>query len=74
MTEILPPTRLRAGDVIHYQGQPCRVLRVNDCSALVAIPQPPRQFTTRWGKTIRLQPGPLLVRISPNAETPILSR
>ncbi len=75
MTEIfLPRPRLHSGDVIEYQGQPCRVLRVNDCSALVEVPRPAREFETRFGKRVRLQPKPALVRISPHSPSPILNR
>jgi hypothetical protein len=70
----MTPFRLRPGDLIQFDGQPCRVLRVNDCSALVEVPRPPRQFTTRFGVTVHLQPSPALVRISPYSETPILNR
>ena len=68
------PYRLRAGDVIRYEGKPCRVVRVNDCAAVVAVTKPARTFTTLVGKTITLQPSPALVRISPNSETEILNR
>ena len=66
--------KLRAGDVIRYEGKPCPVLRVTDCAAVVAITRPPRVFTTLFGKTVRIQPKPALVRISPNAELEILNR
>ena len=33
--------RLQAGDLIRYAGQPCRVLRVNDCCAVVAVTKMP---------------------------------
>lgn len=65
---------LRPGDVVAYQGHACRVLRVTDCAAVVAIPRPPREFTTAFGHHVRLQPGPALVRISPNSDLPILNR
>ena len=68
------PFRLRAGDTIQLDGQPCAVLRVTDCAAVVAITRPVREFTTLFGKRVRFQPKPALVRISPNAETPILKR
>ena len=68
------PYRLRPGDVIRYDGKPCRVVRVTDCAAVVAIAQPPRFFTTADGRTVRFTPKPHLVRISPNAEIPILNR
>ncbi len=66
--------RLRAGDLITYDRQTCRVLRVNDSAAVVAVTRPPRSFTTRFGVVVQLQPKPALVRISPNSEVPILNR
>ena len=66
--------RLRAGDLIRYEGKPCRVLRVTDSSAVVAITKPPREFVTLFGVRVRIQPKPALVRISPNSEIPILNR
>ena len=66
--------RLRAGDVIRYDGKPCRVVRVTDCAAVVAVTQPARTFTTLAGKTVTLQPSPALVRISPNSDIEILNR
>jgi hypothetical protein len=66
--------RLRAGDVIRLDGQPCQVVRVSDCSAVVAVTKQPREFTTLFGQRVRIQPKPALVRISPNSESPILSR
>ena len=68
------PYRLRAGDIIRYDGKPCRVVRVTDCAAVVAVTKPARTFTTLAGKTVTLQPGPALVRISPNSEIQILNR
>ena len=68
------PHRLRAGDLIQYARQACQVVRVTDSAAVVALAQPARQFTTLFGQTIRLQPSPRLVRISPNSEVPILNR
>ena len=66
--------RLRAGDLIQYEGRPCHVLRVTDSSAVVAITRPPRDFTTLFGVRVHIQPKPALVRISPNSEIPILNR
>ena len=66
--------RLRPGDVIALEGKPCPVLRVTDCAAVVAVARPARTFTTLFGKTVTIQPKPALVRISPNAELPILNR
>jgi hypothetical protein len=68
------PFRLRAGDVIRLDGQLCRVLRVSECSAVVAVTKPPREFTTLFGVLVRIQPKPGLVRISPQSEVPILNR
>jgi len=65
---------LRAGDVVEYAGQPCRVLRVSDCAAVVAVAQPPRTITPRFGKPVTVQPSPKLERISPQSEIPILNR
>ena len=66
--------RLRAGDLIQFDGQTCRVVRVTDSSAVVAITRPPRNFTTLFGVAVHIQPKPALVRISPNSEIPILNR
>ena len=66
--------RLRPGDLIQFDGQPCRVLRVTDSSAVIAISKPPRDFTTLFGVRVHIQPKPALVRISPNSEIPILNR
>ncbi|HZM02015.1 MAG TPA: hypothetical protein VFC44_03240 [Candidatus Saccharimonadales bacterium] len=66
--------RLRAGDVIRLEGKPCRVLRVTDCSAVVAVTKHVREFTTLFGVRVRIQPKPGLVRICPNSEVPILNR
>ena len=66
--------RLRAGDLIRFAGQPCRVLRVNDCAAVVAVTQAPREFTTLFGVRVRIQPKPALARISPNSPLEILNR
>ena len=66
--------RLRAGDLIQFDGQTCRVVRVTDSSAVVAVTRPPRNFTTLFGVRVHIQPKPALVRISPNSEIPILNR
>ena len=68
------PFRLRAGDVIHLDGQPCRVVRVSECSAVVAVTKQPREFTTLFGVRVRIQPRAALVRISPQSDVPILNR
>ena len=66
--------RLRAGDLIEYAGQHCRVLRVSDCAAVVAVTKQAREFTTLFGVRVRIQPKPALVRISCESEVPILNR
>ena len=66
--------RLHVGDVIRFEGKPCRVVRVNDCAAVVAVAKQPREFTTLFGVRVRTQPKPALVRISPNSEIEILNR
>jgi hypothetical protein len=66
--------RLRAGDLIQFAGQSCRVLRVTESSAVIAITKPVREFTTLFGVRVRIQPKPALVRISPDSEVPILNR
>lgn len=66
--------RLRAGDVIAYEGKPCRVVRVSDCAAVVAVTKAPREFTTLFGLRVHIQPKPALVRISPMSEIQILNR
>ena len=65
---------LRAGDIVQYAGKPCRVIRVSDCAAVVAVVQKPRTITPRFGKPVAIQPAPKLERISPNSEIPILNR
>ena len=65
---------LRAGDVVEYAGQPCRVVRVSDSAAVVAVVQKPRTIVPRFGKPVTIQPSPKLERISPNSELSILNR
>ena len=66
--------RLRAGDVIRLDNRLCRVLRVTDCSAVVLIRRPAREFKTRFDKPVRFQPSPKIIRISPNSEVEIVNR
>ena len=68
------PFRLRAGDVIKINNRLCRVLRVNDCSAVILMNRPMRDFKTRFDKPVRFQPPPAIFRISPQSEIPILNR
>jgi hypothetical protein len=68
------PFRLRAGDVIRFNGRLCRVIRVNECAAVVIMNRPVRDFKTRFDKPVRFQPPPAMFRISPQSEVPILNR
>ena len=65
---------LRAGDLVEYAGQRCRVIRVSDCAAVVAVIQKPRTITPRFGKPVTIQPAPKRAWISANSEIPILNR
>ena len=65
---------LRAGDLVEYAGQHCRVLRVTESAAVVAVVQKPRTITPRFGKPVTIQPAPKLERISSQSEIPILNR
>jgi hypothetical protein len=65
---------LRAGDIVQYAGQPCQVIRVTDCAAVVAVVQKPRTITPRFGKPVTIQPAPKLERISTTSALPILNR
>ena len=66
--------RLQPGDIIKWEGEPCRVVRVTESAATIAIRRPARQFTTLFGKTVRFQPKPRTAYISPNSEVEILNR
>jgi hypothetical protein len=69
------PFRLRAGDVIRLaDGKLCRVVRVNDSSAVVIMNRPVRDFKTRFDKPVRFQPPPARFYISPNSKAEILNR
>jgi hypothetical protein len=68
------PFRLRAGDVFRINGRLCRVVRVNECAAVVIMNRPVREFKTRFDKPVRFQPPPALFRISPQSEVPVLNR
>jgi hypothetical protein len=65
---------LRTGDLVQYAGQPCRIVRVTESAAVVAVIQKPRTITPRFGQPVTIQPSPKLDRISPQSEIPILSR
>ena len=65
---------LRVGDVVQYAGQHCRVVRVSDCCAVIAVIQKPRTITPRFGKPVTFTPAPKLERISAEAQLPIVNR
>ena len=65
---------LRAGDLVEYAGQPCRVVHVSESAAVVAVVQKPRTIIPRFGKPVTIQPKPKHAWISPNSEIPILNR
>jgi len=69
-----PPFRLRVNDIIRIGGKLGRVIRVNECAAVILVNRPLRVFTTRFDKRVRLQPSPLTFRISTNSEVEILNR
>ena len=68
------PFKLRAGDVFKFNERLCRVIRVNECSAIVIMNQPVRDFKTRFDKPVRFQPPPVRFRVSPQSDVPILNR
>lgn len=68
------PFTLRAGDVIKFNDRLCRVIRVNECAAVVIMNRPVRNFKTRFDKVVRFQPPPTIFRISPQSEVSILNR
>lgn len=68
------PFRLRANDVIRFNGRLGLVIRVNECVAVVLMNRPERKFTTRFDKPVRFQPPPFTIRISPDSEIEILNR
>ena len=68
------PFKLRAGDVFKFNERLCRVIRVNECSAVVVMNLPVRDFKTRFDKPVRFQPPPRLFRISPQSDVPVLNR
>jgi hypothetical protein len=68
------PFRLRAGDVIRFNDRLCRVVRVNECAAVVIMNRPVRDFKTRFDKPVRFQPPPAMFRISSNSDCEILNR
>jgi hypothetical protein len=68
------PFRLRAGDVFKMEGRFCRVIHVTECSAVLVMHRPVREFKTRFDKPVRFQPPPKITRVSPNSEVEVLNR
>ncbi len=66
------PFRLQVGDVIRFNGRLCRVIRVNDCAAVILMNRPVREFKTRFDKPVRFHPPPTVFRISPQSEVEII--
>jgi hypothetical protein len=67
------PFRLHAGDVIRFNDRLCRVIRVNECAAVIIMNRPARDFKTRFDKPVRFIPPPAIFRISPQSEVEILN-
>jgi hypothetical protein len=65
--------RLAAGDVFYFDNRLCRVVRVNECAAVVLMNRPPREFETRFRGPVKFQPPPRTFRISPQSEVEILN-
>ena len=65
---------LRAGDVVRFDGRPCKILSVNDCAAVIAIPQDPRTFKTVMGKTVTITRATKRERICPDSPLTIIER
>ena len=68
------PFRLHAGDVIRLNNRLCRIVRVNECAAVVIMNRPVREFKTRFDKPVRFTPPPATFRISSQSEVEILNR
>lgn len=68
------PFRLRANDLIRFDGRLGLVLRVNESAAVILMNRPPRVFTTRFDKPVRFQPRPFTFHISPDSEIEIVHR
>src|SRR5512137_1536530 len=66
--------RLQPADIIKFAGEPCRVVRVSESAAVIAIRRPARSFTTLAGKPVSFQPKPRTAYISPNSEVEIIHR
>jgi hypothetical protein len=65
--------RLRVNDIIRIGDKLGRVVRVNECAAVVLMNRSVREFKTRFDKHVRFQPPPMMIRISVNSETEIIN-
>jgi hypothetical protein len=65
--------RLRVNDIIRIGDKLGRVVRVNECAAVVLMNRSAREFKTRFDKHVHFQPPPVVVRISVNSETEIIN-
>ena len=63
------PFRLRANDVIRIGGRLGRVIRATESAAVVVMNRPAREFVTSFDKRVRLQPSPIVFRISANSSS-----
>ncbi|MGA3266520.1 MAG: hypothetical protein ABSE16_06840 [Verrucomicrobiota bacterium] len=68
------PFRLRANDIIRIDGKLCRIIRVNECAAVVLMNRGTREFSTRFDKRVRIKQPPVTFRISANSEVEIVNR
>ncbi len=66
--------QIRAGDTVWFDRKPCFVRRITECSAVLEVPQEPRQFSTIFGDLVTIQPKPKTVRICATSELPIIRR
>ena len=66
--------RLRVNDLLRIDGHLCRVIRVNDCAAVLLMNRPRRVFSTRFDKPVSFQPPPAIVRIAADSEIEVLNR
>ena len=66
--------RLRVNDIIRYNGNIARIIRVTESAAIVLMNRPVREFKTRFDRPVRFRPSPITFHISPNSETEILNR
>jgi hypothetical protein len=69
-----PLPALRAGDRVSYEGKPCLVLRVTECSAVLALPGELRTIRPRFAPPVQFMSAPRIVRISAQSDLPLINR